>query len=120
MKKYFILLKKILLIIMIIVFINYFQLNLFLRILLYLLLIILFSLQDFRSYFVYPALGLLFYFSSFNKDLLLIQSILIFVYGLPSGTLFAENERNIFRAMARTTLYHISFIMLPLILFLIF
>ncbi len=119
-KKYFVLLKKILLILMIVVFINYFELNLLLRILLYLLLIILFSLQDFRSYFIYPALGVLFYFSSFDKNLLLIESVLILIYGLPSGTLFAEKEKNVLKAMIKTKIYHISFIITAALLFLIF
>lgn len=119
-KRYFILLKKILLILMVIVFINYLKLNIFLRILLYLLLIILLSLRDSKSYFIYPALGFLFYFSSLDKNLLLTQSSLIFIYGLPCGTLFVEKEKKMLMALTKTILYHIFFMIIPLILFYIF
>jgi len=88
-KKYFLLLQKFTLLLILIFSLNFFNINLYLRIMIYVLFIILMAI-NIKSQIIYPVLGIVFFISSKNPELFVINSILIFFYGFPSGSLFAE------------------------------
>ncbi len=88
-KKYFLLLQRLTLLLILIFLLNFFNINLYLRIMIYVLFIILMAI-NIKSQIIYPVLGIVFFISSKNPELFVINSILIFFYGFPSGSLFAE------------------------------
>lgn len=88
-KKYFMLMQKIILLLIIIFLLNFFNINLYLRIIIYILFILL-MIINIKSQIIYPALGVVFFLSSKDINLLITNSILIFLYGFPAGSLFAK------------------------------
>ena len=88
-KKYFMLMQKITLLIILIFLLNFFNINLYLRITIYVLFILLMAI-NIKSQIIYPVLGIVFFISSKNPELFIINSILIFLYGFPTGSLFAK------------------------------
>jgi len=88
-KKYFLLSQKLTLLLILIFLLNFFNINLYLRITIYVLFIILIAI-NIKSQIIYPVLGIVFFISSKNPELFVINSILIFFYGFPSGSLFTE------------------------------
>jgi len=65
-------------------------------------------------YLDYAALGVLFFFSSSNLSLFLLNSALIFLYGMPSGSLQIKvKKRNILEVILK----NISFLAIALSLF---
>ena len=88
-KKYFMLMQKITLLMILIFLLNFFNINLYLRITIYVLFILLMAI-NIKSQIIYPVLGIVFFISSKNSELFIINSILIFLYGFPTGSLFAK------------------------------
>ena len=88
-KKYFMLMQKITLLMILIFLLNFFNINLYLRITIYVLFILLMAI-NIKSQIIYPVLGIVFFISSKNPELFIINSILIFLYGFPTGSLFAK------------------------------
>ncbi len=88
-KKYFLLLQKLTLLLILIFLLNFFNINLYLRITIYILFIFLMTI-NIKSQIIYPALGVVFFLSSRDINLFVINSILIFLYGFPTGSLFAK------------------------------
>ncbi len=88
-KKYFMLLQKTILLLIVIFLLNFFNVALYLRIISYVLLIALLSFSI-KSQLIYPCLAAVFFLSSKNPELFITNSILIFFYGFPTGSLFAE------------------------------
>jgi len=88
-KKYFILLQKLTLLLILIFLLNFFNINLYLRITIYILFIFLIGI-NIKSQVIYPILAVVFFLSSKDTNLFITNSILIFFYGFPSGSLFAE------------------------------
>lgn len=88
-KKYFLLLQKLTLLLVLIFLVNFFNVILYLRIIIYILFIFLMTI-NIKSQIIYPALAVVFFLSSKNPDLFVINSILIFFYGFPTGSLFAK------------------------------
>ena len=91
-KKYFIILQRItLLLIFIFLFILIFD---FLLLLIITLVYILKKKINFNeSPYVYIILAVIFYLSSKNLNLFIIESSLIFLYGLPTGTLLTKKSK---------------------------
>lgn len=88
-KKYFMLLQKIILLLIFVFLLNFFNVNLYLRIISYILFIFLMAF-NIKSQRIYPALGVVFFLSSKDINLFITNSILIFFYGFPTGSLFAK------------------------------
>jgi len=88
-KKYFLLLQKLTLLLILIFLVNFFDIKLYLRIIIYVLFIFLMTF-NLKSQLIYPAIAVVFFLSSKNPDLFVINSILIFFYGFPTGSLFAK------------------------------
>ncbi|MBI2574295.1 hypothetical protein HYV82_00220 [Candidatus Woesearchaeota archaeon] len=88
--KYFMLLQKALLAATAAVFVYYSGLQLPVRIVIYAAVILLLALsRSINSSIAYALLGGVFYFSSFSRQPFLIISALIFLYGLPTGSIIA-------------------------------
>ncbi|MBS3098062.1 hypothetical protein J4209_04685 [Candidatus Woesearchaeota archaeon] len=116
-KKYFVLSQNIILA-LILVFLLYFKkVSLILSIIIVIaVLLSLFYFDKIKNkYTIYPLLGIIFYLSSKNINLFVIESALIFLYGLPTGTLLT-NIKNKKQAI-KNILHHISFIIIALALF---
>lgn len=88
-KKYFFLLQKLTLLMILIFLVNFFDIRLYLRIIIYILFIFLMTF-NIKSQIIYPALAIIFFLSSKNPELFITNSILIFFYGFPTGSLFAK------------------------------
>jgi hypothetical protein len=88
-KKYFILLQKLILLLILIFLLNFFNINLYLRIIIYILFIFLITI-NIKSQIIYPILAVVFFLSSNDINLFITNSILIFLYGFPTGSLFAK------------------------------
>ena len=88
-KKYFLLLQKLILLLILIFLLNFFNINLYLRITIYILFIALITFSI-KSQIIYPILAVVFFLSSKNPGLFITNSILIFLYGFPTGSLFAK------------------------------
>jgi len=88
-KKYFMWMQKIILLLILIFLLNFFNISLYLRTISYILFIFLMTI-NIRSQIIYLVLGAVFLISSKNPELFIINSILIFLYGFPTGSLFAK------------------------------
>lgn len=88
-KKYFLLLQKLTLLLILIFLLNFFNINLYLRIIIYILFIFLMTI-NIKSQIIYPILAVVFFLSSKDINLFITNSILIFFYGFPTGSLFAK------------------------------
>jgi len=88
-KKYFILLQKLTLLLILIFLLNFFDVNIYSRIIMYILFIVLMTF-NIKSQVIYPLLAAVFFLSSKDINLFITNSILIFFYGFPTGSLFAK------------------------------
>jgi len=88
-KKYFLLLQKLTLLLVLIFLLNFFNINLYLRITTYVLFIFLITI-NIKSQIIYPALAVVFFLSLKDINLFITNSILIFLYGFSTGSLFAK------------------------------
>ena len=110
-KKYFIFFRKILLLLIIIFILYYLRLDIIILVLIALIFIItLIKVEE--SYFIYPLLGIMLFLSSVNLNLLLIESFLIFSYGLVSASLLF-NKKN----YVEIAFKHVSFLIVAILLF---
>lgn len=121
-KKYFILLQKVVLTLILsffFYFFLFFKKNYFLLVLSLLVFFILiyFFIEKVKTYYIYPILALIFFFSSKNIDLFKIEAFLIFLYGFPTGSLLTKvTKKNYIEIVIK----HISFIIVALLLFFLF
>ncbi len=67
-----------------------------------------------NHYSIYSILALIFYLSYQNKNLFFIESTLIFLYGLPIGSLLAEHKDK--KQNIITVLKHMHFLIIALLL----
>ncbi len=108
-KKYFLITKDLILVLMVLTLLFY---NFNLSSMLVCLLIVLLRLINLKeSYYMYPVFGFIFYFSLTNLELLLIESFLIFVYGLIAASVLIDFKNKDWLGMSsKILLQHISFI----------
>ena len=91
-KRYFIALQKII-ITLIIIFLFYFLgFNILIFLVSLLILLILFYKKE-SSYYIFAILGIVFYLSSFNQNLFLLESTWIFIYGLTTASLLINFKK---------------------------
>ena len=116
-KKYFLLLQRLTLLLILIFLLNFFNINLYLRIMIYVLFIILMAI-NIKSQIIYPALGVVFFLSLKDINLFITNSILIFLYGFPSGSLFAKKliKKKKSVVFKKIFLTHFWFILISIIL----
>jgi len=119
-KKYFILLQKIILLLIFIFLLLFINLKyvVVLLILAFILISILRTKKEFNELpYIYIILAIIFYLSSKNLNLFIIESSLIFLYGVPIGTLMTKKSK---KETIINILANIPFILIAVILFLIF
>ena len=95
---YFILLKKILFFLILASFLFFYKIDFILSAILLILIIILMlnkKMNLSKSHLIYFIFGLIFYFSYFSKifNLFIIESILIFLYGIPTSSLILNLKK---------------------------
>jgi|TARA_B100000315_G_C14406958_1_gene509181 hypothetical protein len=100
-KKYFILFKKMLFFLIVSFLLLFFKINLIFSLLVLLSLSVLMladKIQLEKSFLVYFILGIIFFLSSTTQNLFVIESVLIFLYGIPSASLILKkkNYKDIF------------------------
>jgi len=120
-KKYFILLQKLILLLILIFLLNFLDISIYFRIIIYALFIFLMAI-NIKSQAIYPALAIVFFISSKDINLFIINSILIFFYGFPTGSLFAKKlikMRKLF-VLKNIFLSYSWFVIIAIILKLIF
>ena len=114
-RKFFPLLERAVLVAIAAIFINLFVESIYVRVPLYLLAIILLSFR-LEPNIVYPLLAFPFFLSSIYLNAFTAISALIFVYGLPAGSLYAV-KGNI--AAAKFVLSKLTFVLLAVAIYLI-
>ncbi len=119
-KKYFILLQKIILLLIFVFLLVFIELSYIpiLLILAFILISILRSKKEFNELpYIYIILAIIFYLSSKQLNLFIIESSLIFLYGLPIGTLITKKSK---KETVMALLKNIGFVLIAILLFLIF
>ena len=122
LEKYFILLRKILLL-MIFIFAMFYYINDYFNLIVLaayflFLLFIEFKFKDLlkKSIITYPILGILFFLSLNNPNLFAIESSLILLYGIPTASLiYNRKERN----HSKIIFYNLGFVIVANLLYLI-
>lgn len=119
LEKYFVLLRKILLL-MVFLFILFYYLNDYMNVLILIaysvfLLFIEYGIKDLskKSIVTYTILGILFFLSSKNQNLFTIASSLIFLYGLPTASLLYNKKEKNYRIL----FYNIGFVLIANLLY---
>ncbi len=116
-KKYFILLKKISFFLIIVSFLFFYKVNIILTTILLVFVIVLMlnnKLNLSKSSLVYFFLGIIFYLSSKITELFVIESVLIFLYGIPAASLILK-RKNYFDVFVRNLWFFVPVILLYLI-----
>ncbi|MFH1182472.1 MAG: hypothetical protein V1702_05930 [Candidatus Woesearchaeota archaeon] len=106
-RKFFPLLQRIILVAIAAIFISIFVENIYIRIILYIAAILLLSIR-LKPEIIYPLLAFPFFFSSTNPNAFLAIAILVFVYGLPTGSLYAAKRKS---AAAKFVLSQLTFLL---------
>ena len=117
-KKYFILLKQILFVLILIPLLYYFKINLILSVVLLSIVIALIikrKVKFERNTIIYFILAIIFYLSSRIPDLLIIESVLIFLYGIPTSSLILK-KNNYLKIFFNNLWFFIPIILLYFIL----
>jgi hypothetical protein len=118
-KKYFVWMEKIILLLLLIFLLNYYGIAIIFRVIIYLLLVATLLFKEINNRYIYPVLAMIFFLSAASESLLFKQATLIFLYGLPAGSLFV-NVKNRKIAVARKLLINYgAFLIIALLLFLI-
>lgn len=119
LEKYFVLLRKILLLI-VFAFLVFYYFNDWIYFVVLILIIIFLLLIEYktkdllkRETITYSILGILFYLSSKNTNLFVIESSLILLYGLPTASLCSKKDRH------KIIFCSIGFVIISNLLFLI-
>jgi len=118
-KKYFIFLKKIILLLVFIFLIIFIELNyiILLLILPFIGIYLLKNKIDFNELpYIYIILAVIFYLSSKTLNLFIIESSLIFLYGIPTGSLLYQKDK---KQSMINILNNVVFVLIAIIIFLI-
>ena len=116
-KPYFSLFKKIIFSISIAVFL-FFYANIYITVIVLSFLFLLFATKKLhleKNQLVYLLLGIIFVLSTTYQNLLILQSILIFIYGLPVASLLLK-KNNYKEIVAKTIYFFIPVLLLPFLL----
>jgi len=110
-KKYFIYLQNLFFILAIFFYLFYLKINLFIVFLIISLLIIYFLKIKIKDNFkksqnMYVFLAIIFFFSLKDGNLFLIEAVLIFLFGVPTGSLlFDKKKKNYFKVVLRNAVF---------------
>jgi len=115
-KNYFIYLQKLILILILFFILYFYNLNLYLVVFASLIFAAVIHFYNIPSKIVYPFLAVVFAISYGIEKLFLIESSLIFLYGLPTASLLIDFKK---KNYTKIILGHISFVVISLALFLI-
>ena len=118
-EKYFILIKKILFFLIMAFLLVYYKINLIFSSFLLLFLLILMIIKKIKlekSALAYFFLGIIFFLSSKITDLFIIESVLVFLYGIPAASLiFNINKKKYRDIFLKNALFFIPVILLFLL-----
>ena len=114
-KKYFHLLQNFLLVLILFFYFNFYNLNLLISIL---ITVVVFLLMFYwnsknKNLIIYTLLAVILYFSSKDLTLFAIESSLMFIYGIPTGSLLAPKKK---KEVFLIVLKHALFIVLAVLL----
>lgn len=119
-KKYFLFLQRIILLLIFVFLLIFIKLS-YILVLLVLVFIMVYLLKRKKEFnelpYIYLILSIIFYLSSKKLDLFLIESSLIFLYGLPTGSLLTQKSK---KETMINILKNVLFIVVALVLYLIF
>jgi len=121
-KKYFILLQNLFFILSVVFLLYFLEIDMGIIFLTAVLLTYYFSrikIKDYfsKSEFLYFLLAIIFFLSSKNTSLFLTESVILFLFGMPTGSLlFDRKKKNYFKVVLRS----IIFLVVALLLFLIY
>ncbi|MFH2028839.1 MAG: hypothetical protein ABIJ08_06885, partial [Nanoarchaeota archaeon] len=112
-KKYFVLVQRVCIMAICSLLFIYLEFSLLVFGIVLLMIVLLFIKKIVQSYFYYPLLGLVFYFSLNTPKLLLMVSVLIFIYGMATSSILIDfKKKNYLEIILR----HVSFLIIILIL----
>jgi len=116
-KKYFLFLQKIILLLIFVFLLIFIKLNYILALLILAFIIIYISKTKNKMLYIYTILSIIFYLSSKKLNLFILESSLIFLYGVPAGTLLTKKNK---KETIIDILKNTHFVIITIILFLIF
>ena len=118
-RKYFKLLQNLLLVFILFFVFDYYMLPLIISLIITISVFLgIFCWQSkYKSIIIYIILAVLLYFSSANTSLFALESSLIFIYGIPTGSLLKPKEK---KDSLRIVAKHVVFIILAIFLLLFF
>jgi len=117
-KKYFILFKEILFFLIIAFLLIFYKVNFILTTVLLIFIVILMlnkKMKLEKSGLVYFLLGIVFFLSSKNFNLFIIESVLIFLYGIPNAS-FILKKKNYFDIFVKNLWFFVPIILFYIIL----
>ena len=119
-EKYFILIKKILFFLIMAFLLVYYKINLIFSSFLLLFLLILMIIKKIKlekSALAYFFLGIIFFLSSKMADLFIIESVLVFLYGIPAASLtFNVKRKNYLEVFVKNLWFFVPIILLYLVI----
>jgi hypothetical protein len=114
--EFFVVIKKMLLLAIFVLFVNVIEFSFLLKILVYTLIVLLFAMVDLMPFQLYMLLTFLLLLAAPLTSSFFIQASLVFLYGLPAGTLYVvENMKDSFKK----TVSRASLELLPAVAFVI-
>ena len=121
-KKYFLFLQKIILLLIFVFLLVFIKLNYILVLLILGLIVVYVAKNYFKDkiddvFYFYIILSIIFYLSSKELNLFIIESSLIFLYGLPTGSLLMRKSK---KETLINILKNVGFVIIAIILFLVF
>mgnify|MGYP001246428768 CR=1 FL=1 len=119
-KKYFPLLQKVLFIAVIAALLNHFKLAIIVKVIVYLL--VLFIILRKKQYNFYPFIAVIFFLLGQSQQSLFTISILMFLFGFPTGSLFVIYNKKMkwFETVKRVTLKYGIFLVIAIALQLLY
>lgn len=119
-RKYFAWMERAILLMLLIFLLNHYNVAVAFRIIIYALLIAALLVKEINNRCVYPILAVIFFLSAASEALLLKQASLIFLYGLPVGSLFVNAKNKKLATAKKLIVNYGAFVAVALLLFLIF
>ncbi len=116
-RKYFLFLQKLILLLVFVFLLVFINLNYILVLLILAFILVYLLRRKNELMYIYIILGVIFYLSSKTLNLFVIESSLIFLYGIPTGSLLRKRDE---KGTVMGILKNVGFVIVAIVLFLIF
>jgi hypothetical protein len=116
-RRYFVFLQKLILLLVFVFLLVFIRLNYILVLLILVFIVVYLLKRKNELVYIYMILGVIFYLSSKTLNLFVIESSLIFLYGIPTGSLLTKRDK---KESLIGILKNVGFVVVAVVLFLVF